>query len=352
MYQPKYIINNEILKNIGAIEACREVIEHSPLIPSYEKKFQDDAIFRTVYHGTHLEGNDLTLTQAQKVFEGEQILARDRDIQEVINYRNAMRFLDSINKPLTYTLDLLCRLHNLTTERILASDDSGKIRKTQVVIKDSESGEVIFRPPPAIEVPFLLADFFDWLNSSEGKEVHSVLRAGITHYTLVAIHPYVEGNGRVSRAFATLILFAEGYDIKKLFSIEEYFDKDAASYYEAIKKVDEGGINLNERDLTPWLAFFTRGLSIELERVRDQVRRISADLQIKKRLGQQVALSPRQLKLMEYFNEHGVLQMRTAKKLLAMVSEDTILRELQDLVKQGIIKKESHGRGAIYRIKF
>ncbi|MBI4059205.1 Fic family protein [Candidatus Microgenomates bacterium] len=351
MYAPKYTINNAILKNIGTIEACREVIDNAPLVPAYEKKFKDEAALRTVYHGTHLEGNDLSFSQAQRILEGEEISARDRDIQEIINYRNVVNFLDGIVKPLTYSVDLLCRLHELTTDKLLTADKVGQIRTSQVVIKDGATGEITFRPPPAIEVPFLLADFFDWLNSSMGREVHPILRGGIAHYALVAIHPFVEGNGRVSRAFATLILYAEGYDTKRLFSLEEYFDRDAASYYDTLINTSSQSEELAGRDLTEWLSYFTKGLAIELERVRDQIRRISADLQIKKRMGQQVALSDRQLKLMEYLNQHSRIQMREAKKLLPMVSEDTILREFQDLFKKGIIKRESFGRGAVYKLR-
>lgn len=351
MYNPKFIITNQILKNIGIIEAAREIIENSPLIPAYEKKFQDEAMLRTVHHGTHIEGNDLTFLQAQRVLEGEQIIARERDIQEVINYRNVMHYLDNIPKPIHLNMQVLLMLHKLTIERIIANEQVGKVRQTQVVIKDGSSGEVIFRPPPAIEVMFLLEDFFAWLNSAGGRELHSVLRAGIAHYVLVAIHPFVEGNGRVARAFATLVLFAEGYDIKKLFSLEEYFDRDAASYYEAIKAVDEQASDLAGRDMTPWLEYFTRGLSFELSRIKDQIKRLSVDLKLKDKFGGQIELSERQLKFMEYLSKRPTLRRLDAKKLLPMISEDTILRELQDLIKKGIINKVGAGRGAKYKLK-
>ena len=87
MFSPKYIITNKILINIGRIEAAKEVIENAPLVPFYEKKFQSDAVARTVHHGTHIEGNELSLKQVQMVLDGEKIVARDRDVQEVINYR-------------------------------------------------------------------------------------------------------------------------------------------------------------------------------------------------------------------------------------------------------------------------
>src|SRR6266496_6243109 len=96
MYQPKYTITNKILKTIGEIEASKEVIENAPLVPYYEKQFQTDAIERTVYHGTHIEGNELSFEQAKEVMEGKEVLGHDRDIQEIINYRNVTRLLDDL----------------------------------------------------------------------------------------------------------------------------------------------------------------------------------------------------------------------------------------------------------------
>src|ERR1035437_6714387 len=90
MFTPKFNITNKILKNIGIIEASREVIDHAPLLPYYEKQFRQDALIRTVPYGTHIEGNELNLDQAERVLAGQDVVARDRDIQEVINYRKAM----------------------------------------------------------------------------------------------------------------------------------------------------------------------------------------------------------------------------------------------------------------------
>ena len=99
MYQPKYSISNKILRHIGITEAAREIIDRAPLLPYYEKKFQDDALVRSVHHGTHIEGNELNLTQAEKVMMGEEVVARERDVQEVINYRRAMERIGNNNNP-------------------------------------------------------------------------------------------------------------------------------------------------------------------------------------------------------------------------------------------------------------
>src|SRR3989344_491878 len=337
MYSPKFSINNEILRNIGTIEAAREVIDNAPLLPYYEKQFQETAIARTVHHGTHIEGNELDLDQAEKVLMGQNVIGRVRDIQEIINYRRAMEYINqSQNANLKSQIDeeLIKKVHAITVDRLLDPSLCGIYRKTQVVVKNSQTGNVSFRPPPAIEVPYQVEEFLQWL-SSDGKEgIHSVLKAGIVHYELVRIHPFLDGNGRVARALSTMVLFKEGYDIRRFFSIEEYFDNNASDYYKALQSVEnEGG------DLTLWLSYFTNGLAIELSKVKEKVQKLSIDINLKDRLGKQIILSDRQIKIIEYLQKVGYLQNAAFGQLFPMVSEDTILRELQDLIKNGIIKK-------------
>src|SRR3990167_6082361 len=97
MYKPKFYISNQILKNIGSIEASKEVIDHAPLLPYFEKEFREDAIVRSVHYGTHIEGNELNLSEAEKVLKGQEVMARDRDIQEVINYRKVIEYIDKFH---------------------------------------------------------------------------------------------------------------------------------------------------------------------------------------------------------------------------------------------------------------
>ena len=164
MYQPKFIINQQILKNIGVVEACKEVITTAPLVPAWRKQFQSEAQARTIYYGTHLEGNDLSFVQAQKVIEGKTIVARGRDIQEIINYRNVLKYLDK-QKFSSYSEKKLKKIHKLVVNRILEDEKAGKYRNTQVVVKEGRTGKVIFSPPSAVEIPFQLEDFFIWLTT-------------------------------------------------------------------------------------------------------------------------------------------------------------------------------------------
>lgn len=354
MYQPKFTITNDILANIGLIEAAREVIKNAPLIPVYEARFVRDAILRTVHHGTHLEGNDLTLAETKRVIEGESSLWGARGVQEVINYRKVLDYIDGLEgqlkEDLHYNERILRKINKIVCERILPEEKAGEYRSEQVVLKDERTGEVVFRPPPAVEVPFLLEDFFDWLNSTEGKKIHPVLRAGIAHYFLVAVHPFEEGNGRTARAFATLILFAEGYDIKKFFSLEEYFDKDAQRYYQALTLADQAG-PLEERDLTPWLEYFTLAMAVELTRVKEQVKRLSLDARVKSKFGRQIPLNQRQIKLMEYLEENGSITTAEARRIVPEYSDDTLVRDLNYFVAQGVAKKQGRTKAARYVLK-
>jgi Fic family protein len=346
MYTPTYTITNKTLKNIGIIEAAKEVIDHAPLLPYYEKEFQKDAMVRTVHHGTHIEGNELNMTQAEKGMMGQSVVARERDIQEVINYRKVMERIEKLseNERAKVTEEFIKELHRLTVDKILPPEKSGVYRTTQVVVKNSLTGEVTFTPPAAVSVPFQIKEFVEFINKTTPDDIHPVLKGGVAHYELVRIHPFVDGNGRLSRALSTFILFQENYDIRKFFSLEEYFDNDAASYYVALQSVGR-----SKGDLSEWLEYFTQGLAIELAKIKDRVERISVDGKLKERLGgSPMLLSERQLKIIEYIQKTGYLQNQAFKALFPMVSEDTVLNELKSLVKAGIIKKSGSTKGAKY----
>lgn len=351
MYQPKYIISNKILKNVGQVEASKEVIENAPLVPSYEKQFQNDAIAKTIHHGTHIEGNELNLIQTKKILEGQEVYGRPRDIQEVINYRNVMTLLDELSfKRGDLTSEILLDIHRTTVEKIISNEKVGVLRTTQVIIKEEGTEKIVLKPPPFVEVPYLLEDFFGWLNSETAREIHPVIRAGIVHYVLVAIHPFVEGNGRTVRAFTQLLLMREGYDIKRFFSLEENFDSDLSSYYDALFKVDKDAQHIAQRDLTPWIEYFTEVVAVELNKIKEKVRKLSLDTRMKVKFGEQIALTERQMRLMEYISDQNGAPMADLRKLISMVSEDTILRDLKILQDKGIIKKEGSTKSARYVI--
>lgn len=223
----------------------------------------------------------------------------------------------------------------------------GEYRTKQVIVKSANDGQVVFRPPVSVEVPYLVDEFVEWLHSPHIAQLHPIFRAAITHYQLVYIHPFIEGNGRTARALATLVLYATGYDFKKFFSLEQYFDKDVQAYYDALLSVQQN----QHHDLTYWLEYFCYGLALEIERVKEQVLKLSKDLKLKKELGQQVALSEREIIILELLQNQGEITSGDAQRALPNVSVDTILRDLKDLIDKGVIQKHGVTKGVSYTIK-
>jgi Fic family protein len=340
MYSPTYTITNPIVKNIGSIEAAKEVIENAPLIPYWEKRFQDDAAVRTVHFGTHIEGNELSLLQVQKVLDGERIVARERDVQEVINYRKVLDYIDRIAKN-EIDEDTIKELHKIVVSGILEAGSTGQYREKEVVIRNSITGDISFRPPKVVEVPWQVKELVQFIK--EESDIHPVLKAGIVHYEFVRIHPFLDGNGRVGRALSMLVLFKLGYDIRQFFSLEEHFDRNPNEYYSALQNV-----SINKGDQTEWLTYFTQCLAVELSKIKEKIEQISIDTNLKKKLGGPVMLTDRQLKIIEYIQANGYVENRAYETLFPMVSEDTVLREVQDLVKKGLLKKHGVTKGVKY----
>lgn len=344
MFNPTFNITNKTLNNISKIEAAEEVIRHSPLLPLWEKQFKEDAIVRSAYHGTHIEGNMLKQDEAKDVLLGKDVLGRPRDIQEIINYRKVIELIDeeAQKKIDKITEQLIKKLHRTITSKILNPEQSGEYRLKQVVIRNSSNGEITFRPPASMEIPFLMREFVYWINKENADEVHPVLRAGIVHHELVRIHPFIDGNGRVARVLASLVLLLGGYDIRRFFSLEEYYDRDAVVYYEHLGKATAG-------DLTSWLEYFTYGAAIEFTKTKEKILKLSKDVKLKERMGgKQIFLTERQIKIIEYIQEVGYLQNKSFSTLFPSISEDSVLRDVQDLIKKGIIKKVGSTKSARY----
>jgi Fic family protein len=233
-------------------------------------------------------------------------------------------------------------------DRIVEPSKIGLFRTTSVVIKNEDTGQVILRPPQFMDVPFLLGEFLVWLNSPVARETHPILRAGIAHYLISAIHPFIEGNGRTARSFANLVLIKDGFDIKKFFALEEHFDADPGAYYQAFSEVDMTADAIFDRDLTAWLVYFTHVVATELAKIKEKVKRLSLDSRLKLKIGRQIPLSERQMRIVEYITDQGGVGMLTLKSVLRMVSEDTILRDVRDLVDKGILKKQGSTKAARY----
>lgn len=346
MYEPKFQITNTLLKQIAKIDAAQEVIVNAPLIPAWERKFQEEAVLRSVHHSTKIEGNKLSLNEVEKVLEGDKVQARRvRDIQEVVNYRNVVRYINekfAEGEGKEVTEQHMKDIHNILTEEIIPGKWRGRYRDKKAMEVDVVSGDVVFEAVPPEEVGERTEEFFKWYNSEKGKEWHPVIRSGVIHYVITYIHPFVEGNGRTARSVATLSLYNDGYDIKRFFCLDEYYDQDVERYYEHLAHTDKTG------DLTRWLEYMAEGLAEELDRIKEKIVELSRDSAFKKKVGGQVALSDRQIKIIKFIEKNGYLQNKHFRKLFPDISDDTVLREIKPLIKKGLLKKKGRTKAARY----
>jgi len=338
-YVPQYTITNDMLKLIVKVEVAREVILGAALVPYWERKFQNEALIKTVHHSTALEGNKLTIGETENVVKGETLpTGRMRDIREIINYRKAIGYLTGSSES-TLTIGFITKIQSILGNEILPEKYLGKFRKRNAVIISSETADVVFDPPPPSDIEGEMNDLLDWINDNAGS-IHPLIRAGILHYEIVRIHPFADLNGRTARLCATWSLYKDGYEINKYFSLEEYYDQNPVAYYTALDSANDG-------DMTEWLKYFVYGLSEELEIVKHKVVEISKDRRFKTKVGQ-IALNDRQLEIVSIIEENDEFTNSDFAKHFPKVSDDTILRDLNDLIGKKVIIKKGKTRGAKY----
>ena len=348
-FKSKYHITHKILNNISRISSGREFIEHSKLIPKWELKLKKEARIRNAHSSTSIEGNQLNIQQVKDLSEGKEIVVAAKDKQEVINYLKALDSMPKYAKKEKIDIPLFLEIHNTITTNTLRSDlDCGVFRDRQVfvgrrIFDGTGFKEIVeYMPPDTKDVPGLVRDFLDWLNSEEAKKVNPVILAGIIHYEVARIHPFIDGNGRTARLMASLIFYTSGFDHRRFFALDDYYDEDRASYYAALKTVQHGN-----GDITKWLEYFTDGVLYSVEKTKEQIARIG--LFPKAGLREQIELTQKQLSILEKMRGKGKLTNKDLREMLG-TSRQAILKEINKLVSAELIILIGKGRNAYYKI--
>jgi Fic family protein len=294
------------------------------------------------HHTTHIEGTRLTLDQAERLWKGDSVPEADPDdARELLNYRKAFDFVsDYLKSGDPITEGLVREIHKRLVEGVRGGAAApGEYRRLQNYVVNSVTGETIYTPPPAHDVPIMMAELVNYLNSE--TETHPVLISGIAQFQLVHIHPFLDGNGRTSRLLSTLCFYRAGYDFKRLFTISEYYDRDRAIFYRAIQ-----GVRENDMDMTGWLEYFVEGLSTQLTEVKDRGERaIRRDVLIK-----EYGLSDRQAMALGHILEHGSLTIQDFEQLCPDVNRRSLQRDLKAMVDHGLIVSEGETHRLLYRL--
>ncbi len=345
-FEPKVTITEKILNNLTIIVSALEIIEQSYLIPRWEANLRREAMLHNTHSSTAIEGNKLTLEQVEALAEGKEVVATDKDKKEVLNYIEALEKIPIIAKKGDITEKALLNAHNMIAKNTLRDpSDCGRFRNRQVFVGRRIFDGTTFReiveymPPKTKEVPKLVNEFLNWLNAEKTWEMNPVGLAGIVHYEIARIHPFIDGNGRTARLFATLILYLTGFDHRRLFALDDYYDRDRSAYYAALKTVDK-----KTRDLTKWLEYFSEGVRISINEVKDSVLKLGAK---RKDVKSQIELTGRQMKIVEYINTHGKVTNRDLQSLFK-ISAQAVHKELNKLVELKVVKPQGKGRSLHY----
>jgi len=348
MFNPKYSLTNKILHDLTAIAETKGIIDRAKILPQQEIKLRRQAIIRMTHHSTEIEGNQLNMNQVEALYAKKKIDAPDRDIYEVKNYLNALKYIEKVvaeKKPITG--QVILKIHKLVTDKTLNTQFSGHYRPGPIYVVRRRVGmpqEILYTGPDAKRVPQLMTEFITWLTESKEKEISPIIVAAVAHMEIAAIHPFNDGNGRTARALATLILYERGYDFRRLFALEDYYNTDRQSYYKAINL----GNTYDERrsDVTSWLEYFTKGFKEEIDEVKNKILPLSTR-NIDGEIKSQIYLTPEQLKIIDFLDQVGRIVVKDVEDILSCPRRTAQL-QLQKLKKIKIIKSTGKGKSTAY----
>ena len=341
-FDPKFTITNRITADLTRIERARGFLEAATLSEAWVQEMGRRALILEAHHTTHIEGTHLTLEQAERLLTGNPVPEADPDdVRELLNYLKAFEFVSEyLETDGPITEGLVRDIHKRLVEDVRGGAAApGEYRKIQNYVINSVTGETVYTPPPAHDVPIMMAELVDWLNREQ--EVHPVLVSGIAQFQFVHAHPFLDGNGRTSRLLSTLCLYRAGYDFKRLFTISEYYDRDRPAFYRAIQSVREHAM-----DMTGWLEYFVEGLTSQLTEVRQRGEQaIRRDVLVREH-----GLSDRQAKAIGHILEHGSLTIQDFERLCPDVNRRSLQRDLKKMVDIGLLVTEGETHHLLYRL--
>jgi Fic family protein len=227
------------------IEKKVRLDSHRPLSDAIVRRLHENMEIEYTYNSNAIEGNTLTQRETQLIIQ-EGITISGKSLSEHLEAKNhpkALRYVESlVGRDLEET-DVL-KVHELIFSGVL--ENAGKYRNAQVYIQGSD-----FMPPPAFEVPELMKALLKWLKENP-EELRPIEIAAIFHYRLVSIHPFDDGNGRITRLLMNLLLMKHGYTLTVIKRV------DRRRYYDTLDKADRG-------DLKPFVNFVARSVEQSLD---------------------------------------------------------------------------------------
>ncbi len=270
MFAPNFTLTPGITKALMEIEACRQAVLRLPLTAPMLDSLRQTARLLSTHFSTQIEGNRLSPSQVEEVLKGGGgFPGRERDEQEVRNYYLALEFvLEQVRVKPRFTESFLRTVHGLVLH---GRKKATAYRDGQNVIRDGRTGAIVYMPPEAKDVRHLIKELVVWIEAeTQRDELPIPIIAAMAHYQFTTIHPYYDGNGRTARLLTTFVLHCGGYGLHGIYSLEEYYAKHLARYYQALAIGPSHNYYLGraEAEMTPFLAYFCRGMADSFAKIR------------------------------------------------------------------------------------
>ena len=339
-----FVITPEILSLIAELDEFKgRWSAVGNLAPERLAILRKIATIESVASSTRIEGVQLTDSEVQRVLAGLSTKSfRTRDEQEVAGYADVMDLVFGSWSDMLFTENLVKQLHGMLLRH--SSKDERHRGHYKVVPNHVEAFDgtgrslgVVFRTATPFDTPRFMTALFEWMNEAlTAREYHPLLVIAVFIVRLLAIHPFQDGNGRLSRVLTTLLLLRSGYAYVPYSSLERVIEENKDLYYLALRRA-QGTLDATEELLGEWITFFLRSMKAQkdnLERKVEQERVMTN-------------LSPLAEQLLKLCKEHGTLTLRDAVAYSG-ANRNTVKSQLRSLVEHRRLVLRGRVRGSWY----
>lgn len=304
------------------------------------------ATIESIGSSTRIEGSRLTDQQVERLLANLKIQSFDtRDEQEVAGYAKVMDLIFSEFDYIPISENYIKQLHALLLEYSDKDDwHKGNYKTTSnSVAAFDEMGRqiaVVFETATPFDTPHLMLELITWYQDSIKEAIlHPLLIVGIFIVTFLEIHPFQDGNGRLSRILTTLLLLKSGYSYVPYSSIESIIEQNKQGYYLALRQT-QGTIRTESPNWQPWLVFFLQTLYAHMKRLEAKVSNERLLL---------TQLPELSLKILELTKERGT-SSRSDIAILLGANENTVKLHLRKLVEAKYLVKQGSGKNTFYQL--
>lgn len=302
------------------------------------------ATIESIGSSTRIEGARLSDRAVETLLANVRIGSfTTRDEQEVAGYAEVMEVILTSFDAIPLTENHIRQLHrdllaHSTRDERYRGSYKALPNHVEAFDENGKSLGVVFETATPFDTPRRMAELVEWAGGKEkDRSLHPLLVIGIFVVVFLEIHPFQDGNGRLSRILTTLMLLRAGYAYVSYSSLESVIEQRKEAYYLSLRRT-QGTIRTDAPDWIPWLEFFLQALQSQKQRLERKMERERVLL---------AALPELSVLILELVREHGRVTMGEAVRVSG-ASRNTIKDHLKALVEQGHLTLHGAGRGAWY----